>query len=54
MLDETNFDLGLKNIRINTNDIAQSAVYLNNKAIVAIKAETPLLPKGIVLSKAKT
>ena len=54
MLDETNFDQGLKNIRIETNDIGQSVVYLNNEAIVAINAETPLLPNDIVLSKAKT
>ncbi|MGB2497234.1 MAG: hypothetical protein ACPH9Y_02620 [Planktomarina sp.] len=54
MLDETNFDQGLKNIRIETNDIGQSVVYLNNEAIVAIKADTPLLPNDIVLSKAKT
>ena len=54
MLDETNFDQGLKNIRIKTNDIGQSVVYLNNEAIVAINAETPLLPNDIVLSKAKT
>ena len=53
MLDETNFDQGLKNIRIETNDIGQSVVYLNNEAIVAINAETPLLPNDIVLSKAK-
>ena len=54
MLDETNFDQGLKNIRIETNDIGQSVVYLNNEAIVAINAETPPLPNDIVLSKAKT
>ncbi|MFL2785866.1 MAG: calcium-binding protein [Paracoccaceae bacterium] len=54
MLDETNFDQGLKNIRIETNDIGQSVVYLNNETIVAINAETPLSLNDIVLSKANT
>lgn len=54
MLDETNFDQGLKNIRIETNDIGQSVVYLNNETIVAINAEKPLSLNDIVLSKANT
>ena len=54
ILDETNFDQGLKNIRVEPNEIGQSVVYLNNEAIVAINSETPLSLADIGFSKANT
>ena len=54
ILDEPNFDQGLKNIRVEPNEIGQSVVYLNNEAIVAINSETPLSLADIGFSKANT
>ena len=54
VLDETNFDQGLKNIRVEPNETGQSVVYLNNEAIVAINSETPLSLADIGFSKANT
>ena len=54
VLDETNFDQGLKNIRVEPNETGQSVVYLNNEAIVAINSDTPLSLADIGFSKANT
>lgn len=54
LFDETNFDQGLKNIRVEPNETDQSVAYLNNEAIVAINSETPLSLADIGFSKANT